>query len=93
MFKKWLYDIGELIFISCFYSNIDYSEEDIFWGVNFKMLLFIKFEYEVIESVLEFVVFESDELVYFKFNVNKEFVIIKDFNVYCYFESNKEMIR
>ena len=37
--KKWLYDIGELTFISRFYSNTDYSEPDTYWGVNFSMPL------------------------------------------------------
>lgn len=91
--KKWLYDIGELTLTSRFYSNTDYSEEDTSWGVNFKMPLFTKPEYEAIESAPEPVVSESDELAYFKLNANKEPVTIKDPNAHRYFESNKEMTR
>ncbi|MCF2857390.1 YjbH domain-containing protein [Pseudoalteromonas sp. SMS1] len=34
--KEWLFDLGELTLTSRFYSNTDHSEDDIYWGVNFK---------------------------------------------------------
>ncbi|KZN58253.1 hypothetical protein N473_05790 [Pseudoalteromonas luteoviolacea CPMOR-1] len=33
--KEWLYDLGTLSFTGRVYSSTDYSEDDVYWGVNF----------------------------------------------------------
>ncbi|KZN44393.1 YjbH domain-containing protein [Pseudoalteromonas luteoviolacea] len=34
--KEWLFDLGELTLTSRFYSGTDFSEKDVYWGINFK---------------------------------------------------------
>ncbi|MBQ4838304.1 YjbH domain-containing protein [Pseudoalteromonas luteoviolacea] len=34
--KEWLFDLGELSLTSRFYSSTDFTDDDIFWGINFK---------------------------------------------------------